>query len=126
MNVKPLLDFIGKHESRGDYNAIVWLVDKRRYPPKPVSNMTIGEVLDWQDSIDRYQNSEAVGKYQIMEDTLRGIYRPAGLDRNDMFNARNQDYLATYLLRRRGLTDQHRRRQQPGEVVQSRLQLGAP
>jgi len=105
MNVKPLLDFIGQLESRGSYDAIVWLVDRRRYPPKPVSRMTIGEVLDWQDSIDRFQNSEAVGKYQILEDTLRGMYRPAGLDRTTPFDESHQDYLATFLLRRRGLTD---------------------
>ena len=105
MNLDPLLAYIGSHESKGDYNAIVWLVDKRRHPPKKLTRMTIGEVLDWQDSIDRFQLSEAVGKYQIMEDTLRGLYRNAGLKATDLFNETNQDYLATQLLRRRGLTD---------------------
>lgn len=105
MNISPLLDFIAKYESRGNYDAIVWLVPRHRYPPKRPTRMTIGQILDWQDSIDRFQNSEAVGRYQIMEDTLRGLYRNAGLQKDDLFNPTNQDYLATQLLRRRGLTD---------------------
>jgi len=105
VNIKQLLDFIAQPESGGDYN-IVWGGIKRKHrPPKPLVKMTIGEVLDWQDSIDPLYMSEASGRYQIMEDTLRGLYRSAGLSRDDMFDRKNQDHLATQLLRRRGLTD---------------------
>ncbi|MEO0486334.1 MAG: hypothetical protein AAF092_10530 [Pseudomonadota bacterium] len=66
--------------------------------------MTIGEVLDWQRSIDPLQNSEAVGAYQIMEDTLRAYYRRAGLDRDDMFSRSNQDRIADVLIeQKRGM-----------------------
>lgn len=65
--------------------------------------MTIGEVLAWQDSIDPRYRSEAAGAYQILEDTLRRIYAPAGLKLTDLFNRRNQDRLALFLLRERGL-----------------------
>lgn len=102
-SIDDLLDFIGKLESNGDYDAIVWAVSEHRYPNRPISKMTIGQVLDWQDSIDRFQNSEAVGKYQILEDTLREIYHPAGLTKNHKFDERTQDKLARYLLERRGL-----------------------
>jgi len=69
--VTPLLDFIGNKESEG-YDDISGLISQSRYPVKPLTQMTIQEVLDWQESIDRFQLSEAVGRYQIMEDTLRG------------------------------------------------------
>ena len=101
--IQPLLELIRSKESRNDYNAIVWLVAKHRYPPRPVSTMTVGEVLDWQDSIDRFQNSEAVGAYQIMEDTLRGMVQRGVVKRSDFFDYKTQDRLAEYLLNGRGL-----------------------
>jgi hypothetical protein len=64
--------------------------------------MTVEQVLAWQDSIDRYYPSEASGKYQIMEDTLRTLYVAAGVKKTDLFNERTQDMLAYELLRRRG------------------------
>ncbi|MDD9727242.1 hypothetical protein PVV74_17415 [Roseovarius sp. SK2] len=105
MSIKRLLDFIAKPESGGDYNIVYGGIARKDRPSKPLTSMTIGEVLDWQDSIDPFYPSEAAGKYQIMEDTLRGLYREAGLTRNDKFDESGQDYLATQLLRRRGLTD---------------------
>lgn len=102
MNAKPLLDFIAKYESGGDYN-IVWGGIRKADRPEKLTEMTIGEVLLWQDSIDAKYMSEAAGRYQIMEDTLRGLYLPAGLSLGDLFNERNQDALCIALLRRRGL-----------------------
>ena len=101
MNVKPLLDFIAKPESGGDYNIVYGGIHARHRPRKRLVTMTIGEVLDWQDSIDPIYMSEAAGRYQIMEDTLRGLYSSAGLTLRDLFNERNQDILATQLLKRR-------------------------
>jgi muramidase (phage lysozyme) len=112
--VTPLLDFIGNKESEG-YDDISGLVSQSRYPTKPLTQMTIQEVLDWQESIDRFQLSEASGRYQIMEDTLRGynndssagpgnpLYTRAGLSANDLFSPINQDKMAIELLRGRGL-----------------------
>lgn len=112
--VTPLLDFIGNKESEG-YDDISGLVSRSRYPTKPLTQMTIQEVLNWQESIDRFQNSEASGRYQIMEDTLRGynndrssgpgnpLYTRAGLSASDLFSPENQDKMAIELLRGRGL-----------------------
>ena len=112
--VTPLLDFIGNKESEG-YDDISGLVSQSRYPTKPLTQMTIQEVLDWQESIDRFQLSEASGRYQIMEDTLRGynndnsagpgnpLYTKAGLSASDLFSPINQDKMAIELLRGRGL-----------------------
>lgn len=103
MNTKTLLDFIGKPESGGNYNIVWGGIKAKDRPPKRLVTMRIGEVLDWQDSIDARYQSEAAGKYQIMEDTLRPLYKEAGLTLNDLFNEPNQDRLAEALLIRRGL-----------------------
>ena len=105
MNVQPLLDFIGQPESRGNYDAVWGGIKMKDRPAKPITQMTIGQVLAWQDSIDAKYPSEAAGKYQIMEDTLRPLPSAAGLTVNDLFNKTNQDKLATVLLRRRGIGD---------------------
>lgn len=105
--VRPLLDFIAKPESGGNYN-IVW--GGIRVPDRPETrvrkrlvDMTIRQVLAWQDSIDSKYMSEASGAYQIMEDTLRGLYSSAGLTLDHLFDVGNQDRLAYALLERRGL-----------------------
>ena len=60
--------------------------------------MTVREVLAWQDSIDPKYRSEAAGKYQIMEDTLRDEVGKGSVSLNDVFNASTQDRLGVALL----------------------------
>lgn len=103
MSVRTLLDFIAQPESRGDYNAVWGGIAKKHRPKRPLVTMTIAEVLDWQDGIDAMYPSEAAGRYQIMEDTLRPLPPSAGLLPSDLFNEANQDKLALVLLKRRGL-----------------------
>lgn len=105
MSVQALLDFIGKIESRNDPNAVWGGIQKIHRPPKPLTKMTVKQVLDWQDSIDQRYRSEAAGEWQFMEDTLRGLYRSAGVSLTDKFTRTTQIKLATQLLRRRGLND---------------------
>ena len=105
---RKLREFIYRPESRGDYN-IVWGGIANRHRPeamlgKRLTQMTIREVLAWQDSIDRIYMSEAAGVGQIMEDTLRGLYPAAGLTLDDLFSEENQDRLVQALLERRGLS----------------------
>lgn len=100
---EPLLKFIRQHESRGDYNAIWHGIRKSDYPSRPLTRMTIREVLDWQDSVDRLYRSEASGAYQMMEDTLRGILVSKEIQPTELFNEKTQDDLAVLLLKRRGL-----------------------
>ena len=96
---RGLLDFIGALESSGydDYYR-----DVAESPPRRLTTMTVGEVLDWQDSIDARSRSEAAGRYQIMEDTLRGLVDEGVVSENTLFNAATQDALALHLLQRRG------------------------
>lgn len=103
MTVHTLLDFIAQPESGGNYNIVWGGIKIKDQPKKPITKMTIQEVLDWQDSIDKFYNSEAAGRYQIMEDTLRTLPPAAGLLKSDLFDEAGQDALATVLLKRRGL-----------------------
>lgn len=105
MSVQNLLNFIGVYESANDPNAIWGGVKDTDHPLNPITEMTVGEVLDWQDSVDSKYMSEAVGEWQFLEDTLRGLYRQSGVSLNDKFNRETQIKLATQLLRRRGLDD---------------------
>jgi hypothetical protein len=111
MTVDLLLDFIADHESEGAARRlkisaydVVWSgIRKEHRPKRPLTTMTIGEVLAWQDSIDPVYRSEAAGRYQILEDTLRGLYAEAGLTLKSLFDRAGQDALAIALLKRRGL-----------------------
>jgi len=99
MNIDPLLGLIRRYESGNDYN-IVWSgISKHDRPKKPLSTMTVREVLAWQDSIDHRYMSEAAGAYQIMEDTLRTLR----ISMDAVFDKKTQDSLAVQLLRRRSL-----------------------
>jgi len=66
---------------------------------KPLSRSTIGEVIDFQPTLRQYarakygQNTSAVGKYQVVEETLeRHAKKVFGSDwRNTVFSEANQD-----------------------------------
>jgi hypothetical protein len=110
MNITPLLDFIAEHESEGAARRlgisaydIVWGKISREHRPASLRSMTVGQVLAWQDRIDPLYRSEAAGRYQMMEDTLRGLYAKAGMTLESRFDEDGQDQLAKALLRRRGL-----------------------
>lgn len=99
---KPILDLIGKYESRNDYDVIWGGISRSDYPSKPLTKMTVGEVLAWQDSIDSKYQSEAAGHYQILEDTLRSLVSKHGVDAGRLFDKAMQDDLAVKLLAGRG------------------------
>jgi muramidase (phage lysozyme) len=109
--MKQLLDFIAEHESEGAarrlqmsaYDIIWGGIKGAHRPPKPLTQMTIREVLAWQDRIDPMYRSEAAGRYQILEDTLRGLYAEAGMTLDSKFDKAGQDRLAMALLKRRGV-----------------------
>lgn len=97
-SVERLLDFIGKHESGGDYNILVG--GKRAN----LTDMTVDKVLQFQRQMRGAGfESTAVGKYQIINKTLMGIMNPAGVSTTDKFDKSTQDKLAIALLKNRGL-----------------------
>lgn len=103
MNLQPLLAFIRSHEAPKGYNQVWSGIKKQHLPPRPLTQMTIREILRWQDSIDALYRSEAAGAYQFMEDTLRAQFALAGLGLDQVFDADAQDQLAIHLMRGRGL-----------------------
>jgi len=118
LNPNPLLDLIARHESESSaqsqgvssgYDVVVSQAFKVFPPIKPITSMTIDEVLGWQsDAIRRYQSKfssrqgySAVGRYQIIRSTLIGLLDP-DWKMSDLFDSETQDLLAMQLLRRRG------------------------
>lgn len=100
----PTLALIRKVEALDNYNIVWGGIRPKHRPPKPLTTMTIREVLAWQDSIDHLYMSEAAGAYQMLEDTLRDVYAPAGYALDDLFDEATQDGIAVYLMKRRGFT----------------------
>ena len=105
LNLDPLLSLIREKEARGDYNIVYSGIRKADRPKKPITTMTVAEVLAWQDSIDPKYQSEAAGAYQVMEDTLRQLVRSGAVDIAAKFDEQTQDEIAKILLDRRGLSD---------------------
>lgn len=99
---KVLKDMIAKHESNGDYNT-VYGGDKL-----PLSKMTIGEVMAWQDmKAEAGAKSTAVGRYQIISKTMKDLSRrnPKDFGPDLLFTPERQEWAADTLLDRRGYKD---------------------
>lgn len=103
--VASVLRFIGQIEAPGGYDQVFSGIARADLPPKPLSQLTVNEVLAWQDSIDPRYGSEAAGQYQMMEDTLRDLVRREGLTGDELFDKATQDRLAVALMRDAGLED---------------------
>ena len=68
-------------------------------PPRPLTRMTLGEVLDWQTGVrEAGAPSTAAGGYQIIRATLERLVRRHDLDRGSLFDAAMQDRLARLLI----------------------------
>ena len=100
-----LLNLIGGVEAPQGYDQVYGGIRSADQPPKPLTSMTVNEVLAWQDSIDARYPSEAAGRYQVMEDTLRGLVRSGQVSGNARFDRNTQDNIAVILMKRRGLDD---------------------
>jgi hypothetical protein len=79
---------------------------------KPVTSMTIGEIMDLQDNTGanrRISDKQwiaagrlhAVGRYQIVGDTMISLVKRLGLPRDTLFDEATQDRLALELVKRR-------------------------
>jgi muramidase (phage lysozyme) len=104
-NTAPLRSLIRSLEAPQGYNQIYGGISTSDYPSIPVTQMTVGQVLDWQDSIDSKYPSEATGGYQFMEDTLRGLVSSGVASKSELFSPAVQERLATALMVKRGLNN---------------------
>lgn len=97
---QPLLHLIGQAESNNNYNAYFGNADNAT---TRFTDMTLDEVLRWQQQrIKQGSLSSAVGRYQIVSNTLKGLIDELGLELNRKFDPPTQDQMAIALLERRG------------------------
>lgn len=95
-----LLDLIGQAESEGQYNAVYGNASQQDVD---FSQKSLNEVGQWQaDQVTGGSPSSAVGKYQILQSTLKGLQEEMGLTGDEMFTPELQDEMAMKLLERRG------------------------
>lgn len=100
---RPLLDTIAKGESNGNYNAYYGNASNTDLR---FTDMSIAEVLKWQSEYVRQGSpSSAVGKYQIINKTLKGLVAKLDIDTQAKFDEAMQDRMAVALLEKRGSED---------------------
>ena len=99
-----LLDFIRKTEvgrtDRASYDVIYG--HNQNKLSKPITSMTIGELVDAQASFTKLFKSSASGGYQFMRKTLQDLSRELRLNGRQIFDPDLQDRLGYHLLKRRG------------------------
>lgn len=70
----------------------------------PVQEMTLGQVLEAQDfMVSQGSQSSAIGRYQIINKTLKGLIKSMGLSEDAVFTPELQDRMAFELMKARGL-----------------------
>ena len=104
LNVEKLLNYIGQKEAQGKYDM---LVGNKSH--SPLTSMTVAEVMKFQDNMisgrgpTGKHESTAVGKYQIIQETLAGLIRNGIIKPGDIFNSSTQDRAAIALLKEKGM-----------------------
>lgn len=92
-----LLTFVRALEAARGYDDYERRI--RLAPAKPLTAMTLAEVLSWQSRVrDAGAPSTAAGGYQIIRPTLARLVRQHGLDRDALFDPAMQDRLAKFLV----------------------------
>lgn len=107
--VGRLLSLIGQTEGTDKGRGYDETLSYGAYTDGPVNlqSMTLEEVDTLQTAMLKHPanhwNSSAVGRYQIVRTTLRGLRKRLGLPKDQRFTAALQDRLAIELLNQRGL-----------------------
>jgi hypothetical protein len=98
VNDQSFLDLVGSIEGPDGYNDVVQGATSQ--PPKPLTEMTIAEVLDYQRQLQlQGSTSTAVGRYQFIRKTLSYIVSKHQIDPQTKFSKRIQDDLARQMMR---------------------------
>ena len=93
---RAILDFIARHEAPDGYDQVHSGTPAPK--PRPLTRMTVREVLDWQKRIRPQVTSTAAGRYQVIYRTLARLVDSYGIDPNLLFDATMQDRLGELLL----------------------------
>ncbi len=103
VSAKPLLDLIARVESKGNYNAYFGNAGNTSIR---FTEMSVDEVMQWQtEFVAAGHPSSAVGRYQIISTTLKGLVQQLNIDTSQPFDEAMQDKMAIALLERRGATE---------------------
>lgn len=102
-----LLAFIRQTETgRDDASAYETLyAHKEDRLPVPLTQMTVGDIVDAQKQWSRNWRSSACGAYQFIRKTLISLCKECSLSGTDRFTPDLQDRLAYHLLKRRGYAE---------------------
>lgn len=107
---RPFLNFIAHHEGTakrpgGGYDTSL-AYGRFSGGEKKLSLMTLDQIEALQGKMlnhpENHFNSSALGRYQIVRKTLRGLKAQFGLRGSDLYSADLQDRLAVALIKRRG------------------------
>ena len=94
-NDATILSFVRHYEARGDYDSYYEGISTA--PPRPLTQMTVGEVMAWQASLTGVK-STAAGGYQIIKATLADLVKDHRIDRNARYDVAMQDRLGALLI----------------------------
>jgi conjugal transfer mating pair stabilization protein TraG len=95
-----LLDLIAAPESQGNYNAWYGNAEQGRVD---LAGLTVDQVRGLQADLVRSTGGSAIGRYQILDDTLDGVIDRMGLTGNERFTPELQDRMALVLARDAGM-----------------------
>ncbi len=102
-----ILDFVRDTEvgktDRSSYDVIFGFNQNKI--AKPVTSMSVGDLVDEQKHWTQRFGSSAAGGYQFMRETLIGLAAELHLNGNQVMDPNLQDRLAYHLLKRRGYED---------------------
>ena len=93
-----VLRFIRHYEAPAGYDSYYTGIPKSKAPPKPLTQMTVGQVMKWQAGLSGVK-STAAGGYQFIQKTLADTVRDYNIDQNALFGPALQDRLARLLIR---------------------------
>lgn len=107
INDAPTLALIGSLEGPDGYDDFYG--GSPLAPPRPLTTMTIGEVLEFQDkAVAAGSRSSAAGRYQFIRSTLRELIKTGRISEAALFDRRTQNYLARLMLASCGFYDPSR------------------
>lgn len=105
--VAQLFDVIHKAESPGSNNGYDVAFSGTGYKKftngKPLTELSLNEIMELQKKTGKEFGSSAIGRYQFMSKTLGGLKKELNLTGNEKFDKKLQDRLGYALLKRRGL-----------------------
>jgi len=97
-----VLDLIASAESAGNYNAWYGDADQSRVN---LTGLTLDAVRGLQHDLVRTNGGSAIGRYQIIDETLERLIGSMGLAGSERFSPQLQDRMALQLAAEAGLQD---------------------